>query len=132
MKIEAQHQHMPILFATLCQYRYARNIKGSTRHGQPPPQHTCGSPFSHFPDLQQEHPRQVDLLVGKNNVGETVTAHKQPPGVPKKLVSKMLTKCLLIELYLSSIPGNQPVSPKKLASIFARYYDPTSTRGIPS
>jgi hypothetical protein len=85
-----------------------------------------------FPDLQQEHPRQVDLLVGKNNVGETVTAHKQPTGVPKKLVSKMLTKCLLIELYLSSIPGNQPASPKKLASKNARYYDPTSTRGIPS
>jgi hypothetical protein len=61
-----------------------------------------------------------------------VTAHKQPTGVPKKLVSKMLTKCLLIELYLSSIPGNQPASPKKLASKNARYYDPTSTRGIPS
>jgi hypothetical protein len=41
-----------------------------------------------------------------------VTAHKQPTGVLKKLVSKMLTKCLLIELYLSSIPGNQPASPK--------------------
>ena len=37
-----------------------------------------------FPDLQQEHPRQVDLLVGKNNVGEAVTAHKQPTGIPKK------------------------------------------------
>jgi hypothetical protein len=32
---------------------------------------------------------------------------KQPTST-KKLVSKMLTKCLLIELYHSSIPGNQP------------------------
>jgi hypothetical protein len=37
-----------------------------------------------FRDLQKEHACQADLLVGKNNVGETVTVHRQPDGVPKK------------------------------------------------
>ena len=36
---------------------------------------------------------------------------QQPTG-PKKLVSKMLTICLLIELYLSSILSKQATSPK--------------------
>jgi hypothetical protein len=31
-------------------------------------------------DLKKEHPDQVDLLVGKHNVEETVTAHKQAAG----------------------------------------------------
>jgi hypothetical protein len=33
-----------------------------------------------FRDQKKEHPDQVDLLVGKHNVEETVTAHKQAAG----------------------------------------------------
>ena len=36
-----------------------------------------------FRDLPKEHPCQADLLVGKNNVGETVTAHSNQPASPK-------------------------------------------------
>ena len=36
-----------------------------------------------FRDLQKEHPRQADLLVGKNNVDEFVTAHSNQPASPK-------------------------------------------------
>ena len=35
-------------------------------------------------DLKKEHPDQVDLLVGKHNVRETVTAHKQATGTHQK------------------------------------------------
>jgi hypothetical protein len=35
-------------------------------------------------DLRQEHPCQVDLLVGTHNVGETVTAQKQATGTHQK------------------------------------------------
>jgi hypothetical protein len=35
-------------------------------------------------DLKQEHPCQVDLLIGKHNVGETLTAQKQATGSNKK------------------------------------------------
>jgi hypothetical protein len=35
-------------------------------------------------DLKQERLDQVDLLVSKHNVGETVTAHKQPTGTHQK------------------------------------------------
>ena len=36
-----------------------------------------------FRYLQKAQPRPVDLLVSKNNVGETVTAQKQATGVQK-------------------------------------------------
>jgi hypothetical protein len=35
-------------------------------------------------DLKQGHPDQIDLLVGKHNVGETVTAQKQATGTKQK------------------------------------------------
>ena len=44
---------------------------------------------------------------------------QQPTG-PKKLVSKMLTICLLIDLYLSSILSKQTTSPK-ISKHFACY-----------
>jgi hypothetical protein len=36
-----------------------------------------------FRDLKKERPDQADLLVGKHNVGETVTAQKQASGNKK-------------------------------------------------
>ena len=49
-------------------------------------------------DLKKEHHDQVDLLVSKHNVEETVTAQKQATGTQtKNLVSKMLTICSLSE-----------------------------------
>jgi len=51
-----------------------------------------------FHDLKKERFDQVDLLVSKHNVGETVTAQKQATGTQtKNLVSKMLTICSLSE-----------------------------------
>ncbi len=35
-------------------------------------------------NLKKEHPDQADLLVGKHNVRETVTAHKQATGTHQK------------------------------------------------
>ncbi len=35
-------------------------------------------------DLKKERPDQADLLVSNNNVGETVTAQKQPTGSHQK------------------------------------------------
>jgi hypothetical protein len=35
-------------------------------------------------DLKKERPDQVDLLVSKHNVGETVTAQKQATGTHQK------------------------------------------------
>jgi hypothetical protein len=37
-----------------------------------------------FRDQKKEHPDQVDLLVGKHNVEETVTAYKQATGTHQK------------------------------------------------
>ena len=37
-----------------------------------------------FRDLKKVRPGQTDLLVGKHNVGETVTAHKQATGTHQK------------------------------------------------
>jgi hypothetical protein len=39
---------------------------------------------SAFRDQKKEHPDQTDLLVGKRNVGETVTAQKQATGAKQK------------------------------------------------
>jgi hypothetical protein len=49
-----------------------------------------------FRDLKKDRPGRINLLVGKHNVGETVTLHKQATGAQiKKIVSKMLTICSL-------------------------------------
>ena len=45
-----------------------------------------------FRGLPKAHPGQVHPLVGKYDVGETVTAQKQPTGVQKKIPLKMSGK----------------------------------------
>ncbi len=39
-------------------------------------------------DLKKEHPDQVDLLVSKHNVEETVTAQKQATGTHQKITEQ--------------------------------------------
>jgi hypothetical protein len=52
--------------------------------------------FRAFRDLKKDRPGRINLLVGKNHVGETVTAQKQATDSQiKKILSKMLTICSL-------------------------------------
>ena len=49
-----------------------------------------------FRDLKKDRPGRINLLVGKHNVGETVTAQKRATVAKfKKILSKMLTICSL-------------------------------------
>ena len=49
-----------------------------------------------FRDLKKDRSGRINLLVGKHNVGETMTLHKQATDAQiKKVVSKMLTICSL-------------------------------------
>jgi hypothetical protein len=46
-------------------------------------------------DLKQEHPCQVDLLIGKHNVEETLTAQKQAAGNKNQKNSEQNARYLL-------------------------------------
>ena len=46
-------------------------------------------------NLKKEHPDQADLLVGKHNVGETVTAQKQATGTQNQKSSEQNAHYLL-------------------------------------
>jgi hypothetical protein len=65
-----------------------------------------------FRDLQKEHPRQVDLLVSKNNVGETVTAHKQPIGTSKNSKQNASYLLAIMTRLVKRAGSNQPASQK--------------------
>jgi len=55
-------------------------------------------------NLKKEHPDQADLLVGKHNVGETVTAQKQASGNKKssEQIASILLTIMTIRIKIAS------------------------------
>ena len=71
-------------------------------------------------DLKQERPDQADLLVGKHNVGETVTAQKQATGNQNQKSSEQNAHYLLTIMTIRTkrASSKQPATKtKKVVSI---------------
>jgi hypothetical protein len=72
-----------------------RNIEGVLAMGNLLPNSLAVRHSRALRDLKQEHPCQVDLLFGKHNVGETLTAQKQATGNEKQKNSEHFAHYLL-------------------------------------
>jgi hypothetical protein len=93
-------------------------------------------------DLKQEHPDQADLLVGKRNIGETVTAQKQATGTKQKSTEQnahyLLTIIIRRELgvitfFRTIFPAKTRLltrEPEKMGRVFCRQkaYSPLERR----
>jgi hypothetical protein len=108
IKREAVRHPLPILHAIPCHEVYIDTIKRSTRHGQSPTQHTCGSPFSRLPRPEKRTPWPGQSPRWPKQQQRNGGAHKQATGAKiKKIVSKMLTICSLLVLCQASFDANE-------------------------